>query len=138
MGARDVPLRGCRRALAHVWRQHWSGWLAVVPMVAAAAIYFKLVVPIREALTEKEDRELDERQLAVCNRAYFYAFRILGLVVFGAVLYGAAAVGLGGSGLPLPQTTSDFGVLGILVAFLLGSLPASVAAWSEPDPDVDE
>ncbi len=62
---------------------HWSAWLAVAPMVAAATLYFKLVVPIRYSLTEKEDGELDERQLAVRNRAYFYAFRILGLVVRG-------------------------------------------------------
>ena len=117
---------------------HWSVWLACVPMVAAAVIYFRLVVPIRKSLTEKEDRELDERQLAVRNRAYFQAFRILGLVIFGAVLYGAFAADFGGWGLPKPRTTSDFGTLGILVAFLLGSLPATVAAWNEPDPVPDE
>lgn len=117
---------------------HWSLWLAVVPMIAAATLYFKLVVPIRESLTEKEDRALDERQLAVRNRAYFYAFRLLGLMVFGAVLYGASAAGSGGPELPMPRTTSDFGTLGVLVAFLLGSLPASVAAWTEPDSDLDE
>ena len=107
---------------------HWSGWLAIVPPIAATIIYFKLVVPVREALTEKEDRELDERQLAVRNRAYFYAFRILGMIVFGVVLYGALAVEGVGSGLPMPRTTSDFGTLGVLAAFLLGSLPAAVAA----------
>ena len=117
---------------------HWSLWLAIAPMLVAVTIYFKLVVPIREALTEKEDRELDERQLVVRNRAYFYAFRILGVVVFGAVLYGALTAGQTWPALPTPQTTSDFGTVGLLAAFLLGSLPASVAAWTEPDPDLDE
>lgn len=114
---------------------HWSVWLAIVPLVAAATLYFKLIMPIREALTEKEDRELDERELVARNRAYFYAFRILGIVIFGAVLYGALAAGSAWSELPTPRTTSDFGALGILTAFLLGSLPASAAAWTEPDPE---
>lgn len=109
--------------------------LALAPIIAAAAIYFKLVVPIARALTEKDDHELDERQLAVRNRAYFYAFRILGIVIFGAVLYGALAAGSAWSELPTPRTTSDFGTLGVLVAFLLGSLPAAIAAWTESDPD---
>ena len=117
---------------------HWSVWLAIVPLIVATALYFKLIVPLREALTEKGDRELDERELVVRNRAYFYAFRILGIVIFGAVLYGALAAGPAWSELPTPRTTSDFGALGILAAFLLGSLPASAAAWTEPDPELDE
>ena len=58
--------------------------------------------------------------------------------VHGSVLYGALAAGSAWSELPTPQTTYDFGTLGVLVAFLPGSLPASVAAWTEPDPDLDE
>lgn len=114
---------------------HWSVWLAVGPMVVAATMYLKLIVPIREALTEKVDRELDERQLAARNGAYFRVFKTLGVAVFGAVLYGALTLG---SELPAPRTVSDFGILGILVAFLLGSLPASAAAWTEPDPEPEE
>lgn len=116
----------------------WSVWLAVAPLIVTATLYFKLVMPIAQALTEKKDRELDERQLAARNRAYFHAFRILGLVVFGAVLYGALAAGAVESELPTPRTISDFGTLGVLVAFLLDSLPAAAAAWAEPDPEPEE
>ena len=117
---------------------HWSVWLSIIPMLVAGIIYFKLVMPIREALTEKADGDLDERQLLVRNRAYFHAFRLLGVMVFGAVLYGALASGQTWPALPMPQTITGFGTLGILVAFLLGSLPAAAAAWFEPDPAPDE
>ena len=115
--------------------------LTVGILVVAFSLHAKLLVPVIKEVTGKKDPELDERQLAVCDRAYGRAYGILGAVFMSVVLYAmlAALPGLlGGVDLPTPRTVSDFALLILLFAHLDVSLPAAVVAWTEPEPLLDE
>jgi hypothetical protein len=45
---------------------------------------------------------------------------------------------VGGADLPMPSTLNAFTLLVLLLSHLAISLPASVVAWTEPDPLFDE
>ena len=115
--------------------ERWWIVLAVIPFVFASALYGKVIQPIVRGLTEKEDPELDERELMVRNRAYRRAYQALG-AIFVLVLASAASftVFFGAESLPVPRTLRDFALLTLLLGYLLISLPASIVAWTEPDP----
>ena len=70
------------------------------------------------------NKALDERQLYLRNRAYFWAYILLGV--------GASVV--------FWNTVIKFGFFGALVMFaaLYGTLPTAVIAWLEPDPLRDD
>lgn len=119
--------------------EHWWILLALMPMVYAFALYTKLIQPIAKDLTEKTDRELDERELMIRNRAYYHAYRMLS-VVFGLSIAYALFVKVFFSdvNLPVPETLGAFAVLILLLAHLVVSFPASVVAWTEPDPEPED
>ena len=116
----------------------WWIILAAVSFVFAFALYGKVIRPIAHDLTEKEDPELDERELMVRNRAYYQAYRALG-IIFALALASAAffTVFFGADELPVPGTLSDFALLMMLLGYLLISLPASIVAWTEPDAETE-
>ena len=70
------------------------------------------------------NKVLDERQLYLRNRAYFWAYILLGI--------GASVI--------FWNTVIKFGFFGALVMFaaLYGTLPTAVIAWLEPDPLPEE
>jgi hypothetical protein len=115
--------------------------LSLGALFVAFSLYAKLLLPIMRELTAKKDPELDERQLAVRNRAYYYAYGILAGVFGLSVLYAMVATlpgSAGGADLPMPSTLNAFTLLILLISHLAISLPASVVAWTEPDPLFDE
>lgn len=106
---------------------------ALVPWFTSAGILLFLVVfyLLYAATGRLADRwkpvsngALDERQLLLRNRAYFWAYILLGV--------GASVV--------FWNTVIKFGFFGALLmfAFLYGTLPTAVIAWLEPDPVRDE
>lgn len=119
--------------------EHWWIILAIVPFVYAIALYAGAIQPIAQDLTDREDPELDERELMVRNRAYYHAYRALGIIFALSLAYALlATVSFGDANLPVPRKLSDFALLILLLAHLLVSLPASVVAWTEPDPEPAE
>ena len=67
--------------------------------------------------------DVDERQRAVLDRAYRYAYWILAAVGAAALLYGIMGDGL------IPKDLR----LGLFFTVVI-TLPTAVVAWSEPDP----
>ena len=69
-----------------------------------------------------QNSKLDERQLVLRNRAYFWSYLLFGIGIF------------------FVWTASDrLGYFGFVMIFagLYGSLPTAIVAWLEPDPVVD-
>ncbi len=70
-----------------------------------------------------QSSKLDERQLVLRNRAYFWSYLLFGLGIF------------------FIWTASDrLGYFGFAIAFagLYGSLPTAIVAWLEPDPIAED
>lgn len=111
-------------------------WFPIVPLglavVTAAGL---LLAPRLLGVSDGADDELDERQLAVRNRTYLNAYRVLGLLVILAALYHMIAVSSERGALWLPR--SDLAAQGLFWgAWLVAvTLPAALAAWTEPDPE---
>ena len=115
-----------------------SSWWIVALILPLEALYlvmfFKVLSPImREVIRKSPD--LDERQLSVRDRAHYHAYRVL-----GAVLVTLACAPLAGGlyfGVELPLTLTHWHFQGLFLFFanLNLSLPASVVAWTEPDPE---
>jgi hypothetical protein len=82
-------------------------------------------------------RPADERQRAIREHAQAVSYRILGLVIVVPALYIIFIVPVF-SHPWLPSTRTE--QVGLLAGFalLLGTLPAAVIAWSEPDPVPDD
>lgn len=70
------------------------------------------------------NKALDERQLILRNRAYFWAYILFG--IGASVVFWNTAIGFG-----------FFASLLMFVA-LYGTLPTAVIAWLEPDPVTEE
>ena len=106
-------------------------WLFVLPLGFAAILAMGLLLmPQLLGISEGADEQLDERQVAVRNRTYLNAYRILGALVILTALYYMLAQG-GGWWLPSSDLETQ--------AFFWGSwllaltLPTALTAWSEPD-----
>lgn len=100
-------------------------------------IFFRFLRPIMAEVI-KRDRDLDERELSLRNAAHYHAFQILttALVIVIAAPMGASLyLGLD---LPLRVTPWHLVALFFLFANLSMSLPASVVAWTEPDPEPED
>lgn len=121
--------------------ESWWILLFLVPLVVAVVIYSRLIVPINNEVAGRKTSELDERQLAVRDRAHHHAYHILGGLLLLALVYASwsSALGVpGGERLPMPRISEDLSTLLVPAIFLVASLPASVAAWIGPDPLPDE
>ncbi|WP_448582007.1 hypothetical protein [Thermaurantiacus sp.] len=78
-------------------------------------------------LSQKAERELDEREVAVRNRAYVLTHQIMVAALLGAFLWVTLATKLGWW-LPGASGTAD-----LITAFAMGSmaLPAAILAWRD-------
>lgn len=118
-------------SLHAVWLFVPAALCALVFLVSFARIFYG-VQPWNVA--NQRDPDLDERQQAVRNRAYFFAYNVLSAVLGVALLYWYFA---GDLGWWLPR--SDAGRVAIFWTLLLAliSLPSAFVAWLEPDPPLE-
>ena len=118
--------------------------VAMIFLLVAFVFFVVQLLPVMQGLTQKKVSELDERELGVHGRAYFRAYRVLGVVCGLTLMYMALAATPQevqmhyGTDFTMP-TPSQFSFLGLFYTYLLISLPAAMVAWTEPDPsDLDE
>lgn len=113
-----------------------------VPLFGFQALYmvvfFKIIRPIMREVSDKKAADLDERQLAIRDRAHHHAYQILGTVVFSLAALPIAAALYAGMSLPISLTHWHLQGLFFFFMNLIISLPASVVAWMEPDPSLDD
>jgi|GEM_PF-1578739 len=109
-------------------------WAVVVAVLGLGTVLSGfLVYAYRRRLAQSPDGDLDERQVAVRDRAYLESYRVFVAVV----LVGLLVVGIGSDVVDRPLLV-DFDVVqpvlwaGILYGMLL---PSAVVAWGEPDLD---
>ncbi len=105
-----------------------GGWLTLAGFIVFAVSYLVLrrsVGGLAERFTISPTRRasLDERQILLRNRAYFWAYLIIGVAVF---FFSSATNNLG-------YRWTLFAFIGFYV-----SLPTALVAWLEPDPLQDE
>jgi uncharacterized membrane protein len=101
------------------------------------AIFFRFLRPVMAEIIKK-DRDLDERELSLRNAAHYRAYQILGSVTSIVIAAPMGASLYFGVDLPLQLTQWHLAALFFLFTNLSISLPASVVAWTEPDPDSEE
>lgn len=141
--------RGRRRALvlamqvsmvAYVLAFAFSGvnswWLLLLILCLQSlymVIFFRLLRPVMAEIIKKEP-DLDERELSLRNQAHYYAYQVLVVVLTTVITASMAASLYFGVDLPLRITHWHFSALFFFFANLSTSLPASVVAWTQPDP----
>ncbi len=102
--------------------------------MAIALASFLLLFVATQQVGVLADTEADERQRMVRNRAYYLAYRIVGIVL-GFIALGVVAVAAGKARAHTPfllDGTDVAEVLPVLV-FNMAFLPTVVLAWTEPD-----
>lgn len=111
-----------------------GAWLAVVlPLGLLTLLGYTLVSVFQSGLLwPQPGGALDERQLAVQDRAFRVSFWLLSTGVLLAALYGYIAADSGS--LWLPRTSSELQAVFWGVWLLVTTLPAAVLCWLEPDP----
>lgn len=108
-------------------------WLLVLPLGLAAVVGTgMLLMPQVLGVSDGTEAMLDERQLALRNRTYLNAYRVLGALVVLGALYVMLAHG---SGWWLPRTNLALQAVFWGVWLLAVTLPTAILAWSEPDAD---
>ena len=159
MDGEAVPRTMCRRrrrrlvtvasfvlvvvALAFAFAKGERMDLAFGFLLVTFLLYVVALHPVMD-LTQKRVSKLDERELGIHGRAYFRAYRALG-IIFGLTLAYMTLAATPhevqmhyGTDFALP-TSSQFSFLSLLYAYLLISLPAAMVAWTEPDvPNMDD
>ena len=100
-------------------------------------IFFRFLRPIMGEVIKK-DRDLDEREISLRNVAHYHAYQILIAVVSTVTVAPMAASLYFGVELPLQLTQWHLTALFFLFMNLSISLPASVVAWTEPDPEPED
>ncbi len=100
-------------------------------------IFFRFLRPIMSEVIKK-DRYLDERELSLRNAAHYRAYQILITALTTITAAPIAASVYFGVDLPLRITQWHFTALFFLFMNLSISLPATVVAWTEPDPEPDD
>lgn len=119
-----------------VFDDSWWLLLSIAGVVATVAIHSWLLAPFTQRIADRKEIELDERQEAVRNRAHRTAYQILGAVVLTALLYLQIDLQYFDGRLWSPDMTAQnmTSVLGGTI-WLIITLPTSIIAWNEPDPD---
>lgn len=109
-------------------------WLVVVTSIAAVmTLAGVLLYRFQRSLAQSPEDRLDERQVAVRDRAYLHSYRILS----GGVLLGLLAAAIAPDLLDRPLSVSYETMQPLLWAAILYSiiLPSAVVAWQERDLD---
>jgi len=154
--AAPIPPRATRRrdivlviaayaALAAFTFQLGEGWAPIreltflggVILLAWLGGYKRVFRPAQVIANPSTACGLDERQLALRQRAYTRAYNVLGPVTLIALLYAEAAQGTRAW---LPQTFFDWQLVFWTVWGVWIGTPSAVLSWEEPDPqpDVDD
>lgn len=108
-------------------------WLLIAPLgLAVITAAGMLLAPRLLGISDGADNELDERQLAARNRTYLAAYRVLGVLALLSALYYMVATSDGKWW--LPRTDRETQALFWGVWLVAVTLPAALAAWTEPDP----
>jgi len=118
-----------------------DSWRAFVLLLCLQLLYmviFFLVLRPIMAEVIKKDRDLDERELSLRNAAHYHAYQILITVITAVTAAPMAASLYFGVDLPLRLTQWHLTALFFLFMNLSMSLPASVVAWTEPDPEPED
>lgn len=145
--------RGRRRALVLVMQLGMAAWALTFAFTGAtswsvmvlsfclqllyATIFFRFLQPVMAEVIRK-DRDLDERELSLRNAAHYHAYQILVVAISTVTVAPLGASLYFGVDLPLPMTGRHFAALFLLFMNLSLSLPASVVAWTEPDPEPED
>src|SRR5262249_21263665 len=121
--------------LGYTSTPRWPSWLAILAVgtFLATGFGFVRVVMSPGYAADTLDRHLDERQRVVRDRAYrnaYYGITALLLILSVVVMY---AAGNDESWSALRQLAAFFP----WAAFVVGSLPTAIVAWSEPDAPED-
>ena len=109
----------------------WPSWLAILAIITflATGYGFVRVAMSPGYVADTLDRHLDERQRLVRDRAYrvaYYGISAAMLVLSLVVLYAAGDD-------QSWSTLRQLAPFGPWLAFVVGSLPTAIVAWSEPD-----
>lgn len=122
-------------ALAFAGFDSWSVVLLVICLQSLYMVIFsRFLRPVMKEVI-KETPDLDERELSVRNQAHYSAYQVLKVVLTIVTAAPLAASLYFGVDLPLRITHWHFAALYLLFMNLSISLPASVVAWTEPDPE---
>jgi hypothetical protein len=109
-----------------------GGVVGIAVTIAAGCSWWTLRVSTR-TVAELPERFLDERQRAVRNRAYFFAYLILGWIVGALLTVGLVGFVLVSENDAVTLTTTWDQALGLVLSLtlLISLLPSMVVAWSE-------
>jgi hypothetical protein len=112
-------------------------WFLVIPCGFICILCMgSLMTPYTLGVSDGTDEMLDERQLQRRNKTYLEAYRIIGLLVMFAALYFYIA----GTSRKwwLPKSEYEINVVFWGTMLLVITLPTALAAWSEPDPILED
>ena len=106
--------------------------VGIAVTIAAWGSWWVLRISTR-TVAELPERFLDERQRAVRNRAYFYAYLILGYTVSALLTIGLVVFVLVSENDAVTLTTTWVQALGLTMSLTLlcSLLPSMVVAWSD-------
>jgi hypothetical protein len=109
-----------------------GGIVGIAVTIAAWGSWWVLRISTR-TVAELPERFLDERQRALRNRAFFYAYLILGWVVTALATVGLVAFVLVSENDAVTLTTTWDQALGLVLflTLLISLLPSMVVAWSD-------
>ncbi len=115
----------------------WTLIVTILVEILYLIVFSRVITPINKEIASRKESDLDERQLAVRDRAHYHAYQLLGSFLVLIVVLPMAAATFGGASFPMSFTHSHFLGAALFSIHLTVSLPASVVAWMEPDPRPD-
>lgn len=114
-----------------------SWWIFAAGLLGIGAtmvIYGSLLLPFTQKIADKKESELDERQVAIRNRAHRTAYQILGSLVIVALVYTQISLDYFSNSPWAPSITEDsMTAVALGAIWLIITLPTSIIAWTEPD-----
>jgi Na+/H+-translocating membrane pyrophosphatase len=113
-----------------------GGVIGIIVTAVAWAVWGLLRMSTR-TVADLPDRFLDERQRALRNRAYRYAYLVLGWIVAGLATVGLVAFVVVSENDAATLTTTWDQALGLVlsVTLLISLLPSMVVAWLDSGED---
>jgi hypothetical protein len=110
-----------------------GGVIGIIVTIAAYAMWGLLRISIR-TVADLPDRFLDERQRALRNRAYRYAYLILGWIVGGLATVGLVAFVIVSENDAVTWTTTWDQAIGAVLSLtlIIALLPSLIIAWCDP------
>jgi hypothetical protein len=107
--------------------------VAVLAALALVVVTNLSVYRFRRSMAQAPETDLDERQVAVRDRAYLEAYRIFSALVMGTLLFVAIVPDAIDRPLQVTYDTVQPFLLGVILYGII--LPSAVVAWGEPDLD---